>query len=74
MSRKVINLTKIIEIILSLVYPFIWILTYIPYLPKNLIDNIDNIIEAPLPFIICLSRDFDLNIKNIKDNNIILIK
>ena len=47
-STKTESLTLLSETILCLLYPFRWLHTYIPLLPKEILECI----QAPLPFII----------------------
>ena len=49
--------------LLSLIYPFTWLYTYIPILPVNLIDYLD----SPIPYIIgIISNTVDINELNEK--------
>ena len=60
-AQDVHSLVKIIESIMTLLYPFEWLHTYIPYFPSTIMD-VHDIINSPVPFIIGINcADVDCN-------------
>ena len=53
-SENVAVLTPVCEALLSLLFPFTWQGAYIPVLP----DHMTEILDAPVPYLIGLRRDY----------------